>query len=176
MLPMHSFDPPLSRNQRAQLRALTDQWIARAEALWGRRLAPVEVRFDLTGAAAGQYRPHPSPCIRYNGMLAALQFEAFCRHTPAHEVAHHVVARLHGPGRTRPHGAEWRAVMQAFGLEPRRCHDYDLGSMPLRRQRRFRYRCACREHELSATRHNRVLRGERRYLCRACGELLRPEG
>jgi len=64
--------------------------------------------------------------------------------------------------------------MTAFGLEPSRCHEFDLAQVSTRRQRRFRYRCDCREHELSATRHNRILRGEQRYSCRKCGRELEP--
>lgn len=162
----------LNEAQRKRLLALTRQWLERAETHWGRPLEPVEVRFDLKGAAAGQYRFHPRPCIRYNAELAAQQFEAFCARTPPHEVAHHVVARFHEGRRVRPHGPEWQSVMRAFGLEPSRCHDFDLEGVTTRRQRRYRYRCACREHELSATRHNRMVRGERIYICRSCGEAL----
>ncbi len=162
----------LNEAQRKRLLAVTRHWLRQAEAHCQRTLAAVEVRFDLKGAAAGQYRSHPEPCIRYNPGLAAHQFDAFCARTPPHEVAHHVVAQLNPNRRVRPHGPEWQSVMRTFGLEPSRCHDYDLGSVPMRRQRRYRYRCACREHELSATRHNRILRGEQCYSCRNCGEVL----
>ncbi len=164
--------PALSASEEETLRNLTREWTERAIRLWGPMPFP-EVRFDLRGAAAGQYRSHPRPCIRYNAGLAALHFDAFCRQTPPHEVAHHVVA-CRWPGHRRPHGPEWQEVMRAFGLEPRRCHDFDPGPLPVRRQRRFRYRCDCREHELTATRHNRVARGRQRYFCRACGAPLRP--
>ncbi len=165
---------PLHREMQAELVALTHRWLERAERWCGQPLAPVEIRFDLQGAAAGQYRAFPLPCIRYNMAVAAAQFETFRSQTPPHEVAHHVVAQLHGERGVKPHGKEWWAVMNAFGVAPRRCHEFDLDGVPVRRQRRFRYRCACREHELSATRHNRVRRGRARYFCRACGEALKP--
>ena len=69
-------------------------------------------------------------------------------------------------------GAEWRAVMEAFGVAPRRTSDFDLSDLPIRRERRFGYRCGCAEHQLSATRHNRVVRGQSRYRCRSCGQQL----
>ncbi|HIE54013.1 MAG TPA: hypothetical protein EYP90_02330 [Chromatiaceae bacterium] len=154
---------------------MTEQWLERARRRYGAKIEPVEIRFDLRGLAAGQYRNHPVPLIRFNAELASRQFEAFCRLTPPHEVAHHVVDQLQGPGNVRPHGREWQAVMREFGLEPSRCHDFDIRSASIRRQRRFRYRCACRTQELSATRHNRILRGERYYFCRVCGERLQAE-
>ncbi len=164
----------LTRSQRRQIVTLTRGWLERAEVLMGQEFAPVQVRFDLCGAAAGQYRIHPAPCIRYNAALAARQFEDFCARTPPHEVAHHVVAQLHGHCGARPHGPEWRAVMRRFGLQPERCHDYDLSGLQVHRHRRFHYRCDCGTHALSATRHNRVQRGERSYFCRRCGKRLRP--
>jgi predicted SprT family Zn-dependent metalloprotease len=39
------------------------------------------------------------------------------REVVAHEAAHFVVARRHGRA-ARPHGAEWRALMQVAGFEP----------------------------------------------------------
>ncbi len=163
----------LSRQQQQRLVELVEYWLHQAERHWELRYQPVEIRFDLRGRAAGQYRSHPKPCIRFNAVLAASQFEAFCEQTPGHEVAHHVVEQLYPDKRVRPHGREWQAVMHSFGLDPRRCHEFDLSNVPQRLQRRFPYRCGCREHQLSATRHNRILRGEANYYCRQCGESLR---
>ncbi len=154
--------------------SLVEHWLREAEHHWQLPFEPLEIRFDLRGRSAGQYRSHPKPCIRFNADMAAAQFEAYCRQTPGHEVAHHVVFRLYPGVRVRPHGPEWQAVMRSFGLDPRRCHDFDMDSIPQRRQRRFRYRCGCREHELSATRHNRVLRGAATYHCRQCARPLQP--
>ena len=162
----------LAPSQQRHLVEITRHWLEQAEVHFGRKLEPVEVRLDLRGRSAGQYRSHPHPIIRYNPEMAAAQFGAFCARTPPHEVAHHAVAQHHGLDGVKPHGPEWQAVMTAFGLEPSRCHEFDLSRVTTRRQRRFRYRCACREHELSATRHNRILRGEQCYSCRNCGEVL----
>jgi SprT protein len=41
--------------------------------------------------------------------------------------------------------------------------------VPVRRQRRFRYRCDCSTHQLSARRHNKIRHGRANYLCRSCG-------
>jgi SprT protein len=110
--------------------------------------------------------------IRYNLPLAAGQPAAFVAATVPHEVAHVVTHVCHG--RVRPHGTEWRRVMAWFGFDaPARCHDFALpANKSSRRQRRWRYRCHCREHQLSTTRHNRAQRGLS-YHCRACGQPLR---
>ncbi len=141
----------------------------------GRRLPEVTVRCDLRGRAAGQVRQGTDGRleIRYNLEIARLQPDAFVARTVAHEVAHLIVWRLHGR-QVRPHGAEWQAVMRALGASPERCHDFAVPQHTLRQQRRWRYRCACREHQLSTTRHNRVQNGQQRYLCRDCGEVLQP--
>ncbi len=141
-------------------------------------LPRVEVRFDLRGLAAGQYRcewrdGRPRCLIRFNPEVFALDPEQHLRETVAHEVAHHLTFHLHP--RARPHGPEWAAWMAFFGLEARARGGYRVDGIRARRQRRFGYRCACdgREHALSATRHNRIQRGVR-YRCPRCGETLQP--
>ncbi|MDJ0741260.1 MAG: SprT-like domain-containing protein [Gammaproteobacteria bacterium] len=134
-----------------------------------------EVRFDLRGRAAGQcrWRRGHRPQLRFNLAIAARQPDAFVATTVAHEVAHLVVLACHGPA--RPHGPEWRAAMQHLGIaDPRRCHDYDVPLHDVRRQRRWPYRCACSEHELSTTRHRRVAQRRAEYRCRRCGSALQP--
>ncbi len=157
---------------RQGLEEATGYWLEQASQLLERSFDPPWLRFDLRGQAAGQYRSHPRPCIRYNLDLAALQFDAFLARTPGHEVAHYVIDQLFPGQGLRPHGPEWRSLMTALGLDSSRCHEFKLEGVPARRQRRHKYRCACQEHALSTTRHNRVLRGQARYHCRRCGEVL----
>ncbi|WP_456404401.1 SprT family zinc-dependent metalloprotease [Thiolapillus sp.] len=163
----------LTQAQQQELLDITRRWIDAAENIHARTFPLPEVRFDLNGQAAGQYRGGAHPRIRYNPRMAASQFEAYCQRTPAHEVAHYIIDRLHSGRRVRPHGPQWRELMRAFGLEPERCHQYDLQNVPRRRQRRFAYRCACQEHRLSTTRHNRVQYRGMKYRCIKCGEVLR---
>lgn len=137
-----------------------------------RAMPDVQVRCDLRGAAAGQFRQQRDGAlvIRYNVAMAEAQADDFLAETVPHEVAHLVAHVCHG--RVKPHGPEWRQVMRWFGIdEPRRCHDFASPSNG-RTQRRWRYQCDCREHQLSTTRHNRA-RGGLAYLCRLCGSPLR---
>jgi SprT protein len=159
-----------------QLIAETDAWLARGRPLChqaGRRLPEIEVRLDLKGASAGQVRQYRDGrlVIRYNLAMAEGQPEAFISQTVPHEVAHVVTHICHG--KVRPHGPEWQRVMAWFGFDdPERCHAFEQPAGARRGQRRWDYRCDCRVHQLSTTRHNRARRGLD-YVCRACGSALR---
>ena len=59
----------------------------------------------------------------------------------AHELAHLVVWRRHGP-EAREHGPEWRALMELAGYRPARFHGMDVRSMR-RRRRRYYYLHVC---------------------------------
>jgi SprT protein len=138
-----------------------------------RRLQQPVLRYDLRGQAAGQARwqARRRPELRFNLDIGRRHADDFVHVTVAHEVAHLVTYQCFG--RTRPHGPEWRSVMQHFGIaDPRRCHDYDIDARQARHQRRWHYECRCRIHQLSTTRHHRVQRGHAKYHCRRCGETL----
>lgn len=135
----------------------------------------VEIRFDLRGTAAGQVRMRSgSALIRYNTALLNLHPTQFIAETVPHEVAHVVAFTKHG-GRIRPHGGEWQAVMRHFGVEPSRCHRFDVSRLRTRSLQRFLYRCGCGSHEISSIRHNRIRRQGTVYLCRRCRQPLRHE-
>jgi len=140
----------------------------RSEALFGVRIEPV-ISFDLKGQAAGQanYRENK---IRFNRQLLEKYTPEFVDQTVPHEFAHLVAYQKFGR-RIRPHGMEWKRVMEAFGVTPTRTHNFDVS--PTRRLKRFHYRCHCpgSDYQLSSIRHNRIQRG-RIYLCRKCGSSL----
>jgi SprT protein len=69
----------------------------------------------------------------------------------------------------QPHGVEWKSVMiEVFKLAPDRCHSMDTSNAS---KRHFIYTCGCREHPLTKTKHNKILRGYG-YRCRACSKPL----
>jgi SprT protein len=136
-------------------------------------LETVAVTFDLAGSAAGMYRVcRGERVIRYNPYIFAKYFENNLAVTVPHEVAHYVTDRLYGLRNIRPHGVEWKTIMRSLGAEPRVTARYDLTGVPVRRQRRFSYRCECSTHQLSSCRHNRIQRGQSSYLCRRCGSAI----
>jgi SprT protein len=158
---------------QARARTLTLDYLDKAASLYTRRFLIPTIGFDLQGLAAGQailHRDHPG--IRYNAALLEQEGDAFLQRTVPHEVAHLVVYQLYGR-RVRPHGREWQQLMRQFGADPARCHRFDTGATRARHFRRFDYHCACREHQLTAIRHNRIQRGTV-YLCQACKRPLRP--
>lgn len=171
---MEHSNPVLMKTIREQTRRLlreADPWCRKYRA----SLPDPEIRFDLTGQAAGQARwdARLRPVLRYNLAIARRHPEDFVRRTVPHEVAHLVTAACHG--RTRPHGPEWQAVMAFFGIEQAtRCHSYSIDEAAVRRQRRWTYICACDRHQISTTRHRRIEAGKTTYHCRRCKAPLRP--
>jgi len=163
----------INGTQRSEVLLATQDCVVRASGLFEHDFVAPPVRFDLSGRAAGQYRVLGGDAtIRYNPLIFARYFADNLNETVPHEVAHFVVDQLWGLRRVRAHGAEWQSVVRALGAEPRATARYDLTGLPVRRQRRFDYRCACRTHELTTCRHRRVQRGDARYHCRYCGQPL----
>lgn len=163
---------PLKAEQREQVAQRIRNLTQQARELFGPRLQTLPHRFDLRGKCAAQFcRSHVGCWYRFNPWVFAADFEQHLDETLAHEVAHYVAHLLH-PHRIRPHGPEWRAIMAQFGYpNARATGNYSLDGVPVRRQIRFRYTCACRTHYLSTTRHRRTLAGQQ-YLCRSCKQHL----
>ena len=147
----------------------TEEHICRAENICGREFERIPVLFDLSGRAAGMFKViGEERWIRYNPWIFGKYFEENLRDTVPHEVAHYIVHETCGRRKVRPHGPQWQALMARFGADPGVTFDLDLEGIPQRRQKTHPYRCACRVHQVSTTRHNRVLKGAGRYHCRYC--------
>ncbi len=170
------FDAITSAQQQV-VNTATQQLIQRARVLLQRDFADIQVRFDLKGRAAGMYwHKQGVRVIRYNPWLFAKYFEDNLHNTVPHEVAHYLCDLMYGLRTIRPHGREWRAVMQLFDAAPTIRHTYDLQGIPQRRVPRFNYRCACRSYALSAQRHRKIASGQGFYQCRHCAAKLRYAG
>lgn len=126
------------------------------------------VWLDLRGQCAGQAH-FGRGGLRFNPVLFDDNRRAFLVEVVPHEMAHWLVYHLEGHERMRPHGKEWRTVMQRlFGLEPRVTHAFDTRrASPVP----HRYRCGCREYAFSPQRHGLARRG-RVYRCRRCAQTL----
>ena len=100
--------------------------------------------------------------------IADVLFEApphLLREVVCHEAAHAAVQFLHG-GSVRPHGREWRQLMQRADLDPRvRIPDQELGSAAQRAARKryvWEHRCpVCLQRRLAG-------RPVRQWRCRVC--------
>jgi SprT protein len=141
-----------------------------------------EIDFGLRGRCAAQAgwrmsvhrgsRKASQLRLRFNLQAYAAHPAEMLNETVPHEIAHLIVVLRWG-AKCRPHGAEWRSVMQeCFALEPQRTH-----SLPLKPSRTlprdFVYACTCRKHYLTRIRHGRIERGQSVYRCRNCGDILR---
>ncbi|HXG29821.1 MAG TPA: SprT-like domain-containing protein [Nevskiales bacterium] len=169
--------PAAELEQRARDAVL--YWLQQAERLAaqrGLRLAAMpRLAFDLRGLNAGEFivdaRRYGGPCIRINRELLQRHPQQMLDQVVPHEVAHYVVWAL-WPGRTRPHGREWRAVMRHFGKPPEVSHR--MAARPSRHVRRLPFTCGCEAPQLcSLTIYRRHLAGVR-YYCRRCKQRLRP--
>jgi SprT protein len=150
----------------------TLQLLAAAEQKFELKPSLPDILFDLKGKSAGLLVIHSSghTKIRYNGELLKLYGTKFIEQTVPHEVAHLIARRVYGKA-IKPHGKEWQAIMAYFNVPANRCHSFDTTKTAHRRMRYFDYQCACKCHQISAIRHNRMLSGVT-YLCRICGTSL----
>ncbi len=160
---------PISIEQQQQVRLATAATLQQISELLNKRLAPIPVYFNLSGRAAGMYRvAQDEREIRYNPYLFAKYFDDNLANTVPHEVAHYVADSLYGLKNIKPHGVEWQALMRMLGAEPSVTCRYDMAGIPQRRLQRIEYHCGCRSHQLTTIRHNKIQRGQARYLCKGC--------
>jgi len=169
----------LSAQQKQLVIDRVAQELAKLEVFYQREFPQPKLGFDLSGAAAGQFSLRRGEyLIRFNAAIFSRYFQENLNSTVAHEVAHLAVQvlypkRIDGRQRVLPHGRQWRALMALLEAEASVCHKYDLSGLPLRKERRFVYRCDCQEHQISCRRHNKIQATRAQYLCRQCGSGLR---
>jgi len=168
---------PIDTEKQSVVIAETYRYISVAAELLSRQLPEIPVVFDLSGQSAGMFKVHGAHCwIRYNPWIFAKHFGENLTGTVPHEVAHYAVHACYRRRGVKPHGPEWQNLMAALGADPSVTFSADLGGIPVRRQQTHRYQCACRTHEVSTTRHNRILKRKAVYKCRFCdGELIAAE-
>ena len=174
---------PLDGSRQQRVIERSRYYIELAEQLFSIRSKPVDILFDLRGRSVGMYRVYSSTRrilgrrkreIRYNPFIFAKYFEDNYDTTVPHEVAHYISDLIYGLKNIRPHGEEWKAIMHAFGADSKVTADYDLEGIPRRQQTYHPYLCACRQHQLSTTRHNRIRKRRGRYYCQFCQQILKP--
>ncbi|WP_371195234.1 SprT family zinc-dependent metalloprotease [Glaciecola sp. SC05] len=106
--------------------------------------------------------------IKLQPKLFAQNQDYFVSDVIPHELAHLVVYQHYG--RVKPHGKEWRYIMQELlGVAPRVTHTLDVKKAGIKM---YDYTCACATVQLSAIRHNRIVQGKQSYLCRSCHQAL----
>lgn len=167
----------LNAQQTTAIEERVNHCLRLAEQKFQCKIPSPQIKVDLRGAAAGQFRGSKDQAeLRFNSQLFSLYFDDNLEHTVPHEVAHYVVFQLFIRGRrrsrVRPHGNEWKAVMWLFGVPAEVRHQYDLSQIPVRRERRVLYQCGCQEHRIALRTHRKMVQGQQRA-CMKCNQALR---
>jgi len=154
-------------------------WLSKAEALFNIKIEPLDILFDLKGRTSGMFCTSLSGSgrgnhhwIRYNPWIFARHIDESLATTVPHEVAHYVCFLLYGRSH-KPHGREWKAIMNQFGVPANATCKLDISDVPQKKLKRFAYRCSCSKHELTSIRHNRIVRGQSVYCCPKCHSKLK---
>jgi len=164
---------PITQDQQQQVIERVADLLQQCAEYFNRPFKPIEIRFDLRGRTSGMYVVrNTQQYLRFNPFIFSKFFEDSLNNTVPHEVAHYVSHELFGIKNIRPHGKQWKAIMNTLGAEPRVTGNYDLAGIAVKKQRRFDYRCGCMNHQLTTVRHNRVLIGKSQYFCTKCNEEL----
>ena len=170
MLAKKNFIAPILLAQQEQVIAETNHFLKSAAEYYNRSFSEIPVLFDLTGRAAGMYRVKARQrVIRYNPYIVSKYFDDNFKETIPHEVAHYITDILYGLRKIKPHGSEWKSVMQVFGVAANRTANYDLTGLPVRKHQMFTYHCGCQNFELTSRRHNKIIKGAGQDMCRDCG-------
>ena len=130
------------------------------------------VRGTTAGTATGDHT------VNFNAQLLIDNLEHFMEDTIPHEVAHCVDHYIHGHQykRTRTgrrqrvsHGATWKRIMRAFGVDPARCHSMDTTKVA-RPKTKHTYTCSCCGSEVTVGPkiHNKIQRGFTGYGHKGC--------
>ena len=168
---------PLSTKKQQLVIEKTRTYIKQATDLYKIKNTDVAITFNLTGKAAGMYRVKRKIFsynreIRYNPFIFSKYYDDNFNTTIPHEVAHYISDLIYGLSNIKPHGKEWKEIMQAFSADAAVTADYDLSGIPQRNRTLHTYHCACREHQIGAVRHNRIKNQHGKYICNFCKQTI----
>jgi len=168
---------PLSTERQQQVIKETQAYINQAASLFNIKHADIDITFNLKGRAAGMYRVKRKIFsddreIRYNSFIFSKYYVDNFNTTIPHEVAHYISDLIYDLRNIKPHGKEWKEIMQAFNADAAVTADYDLSGIPQRNRTLHTYHCACREHQIGVIRHNRIKNQHGRYTCNFCKQAI----
>lgn len=131
---------------------------------------PLTINFDKRGRVAGTALSSKNE-LNFNIILASENEDEFINQTVPHEVAH-LVADQKFKKRCM-HGKEWKFIMNTFGLEAKRCHNYNTSNSVGRQVEKFSYSCGCGNgiHKVGKKIHGKISSGSK-YTCVKCKKVL----
>ena len=149
-----------------ELTYILTRWWDAALAIWPDKLSnakmpTIEFNKRLTSTAGRAW--HDRNYIDISYKLYQENVQAFEMDTIPHELAHIIACKYF---QSTGHDNAWRYVYQTLtGKTPSRCHSYSIA------RDTFKYKCKCKEWDLSKIRHNRSEQG-RAYFCPHCKGIL----
>ena len=160
---------PAPPSPSPKLRRAIGRHLARLSIRWACPALSSGVRVEFSGrlrTALGRCSPKGG-VIRLSTALLAPGNRPLLSEALTHEAAHLAVHLLHGPN-AKPHGIEWRQLMQSVGLEPRLRlrlpEPVTQDALPRVPRSQYEYRCpVCQSTYRSRRRDSRIR-------CRPCVE------
>ena len=146
---------------RAEIIRHANHWHNHGCFLYNLPPTELEIRFYENSVTAGRACASGN-FVEFNLQLAEENEEDFFLQTIPHEIAHIIADRkLDSKG----HDNAWKSVMVKFGLNPDRCHSYDVSAYS---HRNFQWKCVnCgQEYKVGKNLHGKMLRNLRR--CGVC--------
>lgn len=143
---------------------------------WKTDLPKIDIDFSLKGRVAGQFCRRRKflqtrMYFRVNLVLAKNNLDEYLKQTVPHEFCHYFV-HIHYTN-AKSHGWEWKNAMRTlFGLDPKRCHNYDVSQSQGRATTKYEYKCNCKTFFIGAVRHRRLKLNPFHYRCAFCNSTL----
>lgn len=125
------------------------------------------INFKLRGKSAGTAHLQQNR-LRFNPILLRENPDAFIEQVVPHEICHLLCYQIFTQAKKsiKPHGREWQSLMiNIFSIKPQTTHNFDTSSVS---GTHYTYQCHCGTVNLSLRRHNKIIRGQAKYLCRKC--------
>jgi len=139
----------------------------KAQEVFGKMFDLCKIEYKDMGSTAGKAHYYENR-ITLSPTLLQENGEEFINRTVGHEIAHIITFKLYGQIIT-PHGKHWKSVMVKLGMNPTRCHTYNVDSVKRNRRnvKRIHYVCNCQSHMITIMMHGRIKYGAK-VTCRRC--------